>query len=153
VIGAAMLSPNFSIAELCRTAHSNIDNTPSAETVGRLTILCNKILEPIRAQFGPLFVTSGYRCPELNAVVGGARDSAHLAGCAADVVPIYHGHTITDMVRWLGLSDLKFDQAIDEGEAALAWLHVAMVRPGFEPYPRRQCLAYRNGVYIPFLGV
>jgi len=33
----------------------------------------------------PLTVTSGLRCPEHNAEVGGAPDSAHLTGQAADI--------------------------------------------------------------------
>lgn len=35
----------------------------------------------------PLTVTSGYRCPEHNADVGGVPDSLHIKGLAADLVP------------------------------------------------------------------
>jgi uncharacterized protein YcbK (DUF882 family) len=34
---------------------------------------------------GPLFVTSGYRCPAHNRAVGGAKNSYHMKGMAADV--------------------------------------------------------------------
>jgi uncharacterized protein YcbK (DUF882 family) len=48
-------------------------------------------LEPLRQAFGVTTVTSGYRSPERNRQVGGARASAHMAGAglpavAADVV-------------------------------------------------------------------
>jgi uncharacterized protein YcbK (DUF882 family) len=33
----------------------------------------------------PIYVTSGYRCPRRNQAVGGAPESLHLAGMAADV--------------------------------------------------------------------
>lgn len=34
---------------------------------------------------GPIVVTSGYRCPQHNAAIGGARDSYHVKGMAADI--------------------------------------------------------------------
>ena len=44
------------------------------------------ILERIRAHFNlPVHVTSGCRCSAYNAVVGGARDSQHMRGRAADI--------------------------------------------------------------------
>lgn len=42
----------------------------------------DKIREAISA---PLYVTSGYRCPEHNADCGGVENSQHLFGRAADV--------------------------------------------------------------------
>lgn len=43
------------------------------------------MLEAIRCRFGPVSVTSGYRSPSYNAAVGGADDSYHLRGEAADI--------------------------------------------------------------------
>lgn len=45
-----------------------------------------ELLEEIREFVGfPLVITSGYRCPARNAEVGGAPNSAHLGGEAADI--------------------------------------------------------------------
>ena len=46
------------------------------------------VLEHIRARLGgrPVIVTSGYRCPEHNELIGGAPNSDHLYGWAADIV-------------------------------------------------------------------
>ena len=45
------------------------------------------ILEDIRTHFDkPITVNSGYRCSERNKAVGGAQNSQHLYGCAADIV-------------------------------------------------------------------
>lgn len=43
-----------------------------------LKAFCNVILEPIRREFGPLRITSGYRDPAKNADVGGVSTSAHV---------------------------------------------------------------------------
>ena len=43
-------------------------------------------LDQLRYYIGcPLFINSGYRCPELNKAVGGAKNSNHLKGLAADI--------------------------------------------------------------------
>lgn len=43
-------------------------------------------LEQLRSKVGgPLFVHSGYRCPAHNRAVGGAADSQHMRGTAADI--------------------------------------------------------------------
>lgn len=44
-----------------------------------------KDLERIREHVGPLDVTSGYRCPTRNAAEGGAKQSIHMQGSAADL--------------------------------------------------------------------
>ena len=44
------------------------------------------ILEHLRVLWGsPIKITSGYRCTQHNAKVGGARTSMHLTGKAADI--------------------------------------------------------------------
>lgn len=40
--------------------------------------LCREILEPLRAEFGPCRVTSGYRHRAYNARIGGASNSYHI---------------------------------------------------------------------------
>jgi uncharacterized protein YcbK (DUF882 family) len=47
-----------------------------------------EVLEAIRALTGrPMRVVSGYRSPLTNAAIGGARNSQHLHGRAADIPP------------------------------------------------------------------
>ena len=68
--------------------HLGIDNTPSGEAVKNLERLVSRVLDPLREAWGsPIIVTSGYRCPELNARVGGVKTSYHLRGMAADIRP------------------------------------------------------------------
>ncbi len=70
---------------LTAQAH-HIANVPTAEAVKNLTTLVHCVLDPLRERWGsPILVNSGYRCPELNAKVGGAAYSYHMRGQAADI--------------------------------------------------------------------
>ena len=81
---------HFTIQELSASATAErlaIDNTPPHAARKMLTILIEQLLDPIRRRYGaPIIVTSGYRCPALNTAVGGALNSHHIIGCAADIV-------------------------------------------------------------------
>lgn len=79
----------FTIDELCHSDTAikrGIDNTPTAEVRDNLVGLIENVLDPLREWYGkPIMVNSGYRCPELNAAIGGAKTSFHQTGCAADI--------------------------------------------------------------------
>ena len=144
------LSPHFTLGEMLRTSHRRIDNNATPEIIERLTLLCVGFLEPVRDRFGPLWVTSGYRCPRLNEAIGGSKTSAHMHGCAADFVPMMDFRT-EDLVRWIvGQKGIDFDQVIDEYSSTSNWIHLGMVRPVGPPAPRRQALTMRHGSYEPF---
>lgn len=76
------ITHNFSLEEFaCR------DGTPyPMEWIhDRLRFLCQD-LEVIRASLRtPIYINSGYRTPDYNASIGGARRSQHLEGRAADI--------------------------------------------------------------------
>ena len=84
-----LLSEHFSLSEMLasETAEKHhIPNTPLKRHITALQNLAVRCLEPTRQHFGmPIQVTSGYRCPQLNAAVKGAANSQHLAGEAADI--------------------------------------------------------------------
>ena len=51
-----------------------------------LTALVENVLDPARAKLNiPVMVNSGYRCPKHNKSVGGALNSQHCKGEAADI--------------------------------------------------------------------
>ena len=79
----------FSIEEMISSAtalREGIDNTPTPCAYHLLHVLVDQLLDPIREAWGkPIIVSSGYRCKELNALVGGVKNSHHLLGCAADI--------------------------------------------------------------------
>ena len=80
--------------------------------------------EEIRA-LRAITITSGYRCRKLNRVVGGAINSQHLRGEAADIfIPSTEtGRKYFEFIRYY----TPFDQLIWEPRGALfpRWLHVS----------------------------
>lgn len=148
-----MLSENFSLEEMTRSEvalRRGIGNAPGPGEVEALRRLCRDLLEAARELLGcPLHVTSGYRSPAVNALVGGSRNSAHMAGLAADVVPV--GVPVPVAFGRLVASDLVYDQAILE---CGSWLHLALAQG--EREPRRQALVATGGpgrwTYEPAAG-
>lgn len=132
------LSPNFTLEELTFSSTAlrhNLDNTPGPEQSANLTRLCETLLEPARTLLGdrPFQVDSGYRCPELNAIVHGVPNSAHRDGRAADVIP--QDLDLQLCFEELRKSALPYDQIIFECDA---WIHLAVAPDG--ETPRREAL-------------
>ncbi len=82
------LSEHFRLSEFTRSATAikhGIDNQPEIEDIEALQSLCINVLEPLRRRFGVIRITSGYRSPKLNEMIGGSRTSQHMRGEAADI--------------------------------------------------------------------
>ena len=94
---AYKISENFTLEEMYSSASAKkygIDNTPSANIQKNLVKLVANVLQPIRDAWGkPIVVSSGYRCEKLNSRVGGAKNSQHCYGTAADI------HTKSDTLE------------------------------------------------------
>lgn len=106
------LSKNFNLSEFTasKTAtERGIKNVPGTIEIENMRILCTRVLQPLRDEYGePMRVSSGYRCSVLNRAVGGANTSQHLTGEAADI-------TVADPRRLLSVLlslGMFFDQAI-----------------------------------------
>ena len=73
---------HFTIGELCASTTADargIKNTPMLQETGNLKALADNVLDPLREWYGkPIYVNSGYRCPQLNRMVGGKPTSQHL---------------------------------------------------------------------------
>jgi hypothetical protein len=114
-----ILSPHFALSEFTHSVtaqQANIVNLPPEEVVAFARHFCTEILEPIRKRFGSVVITSGYRCPALNALVHGAPTSDHqwtTERIAADfLTPQADLQQVFDWIRLE--SKLPFDQVIRE---------------------------------------
>lgn len=138
-----LLTEHFTLEEFTQSqtaVHHEIYNVPDRAVIDNLHRLCVDILEPLRSMVNlPIVITSGYRCPALNAEVGGVKNSSHLYGLAAD---IHVGHEYKSYRPWyvadlIVKSDLPFDQCI----LYYTFVHVSIAAVG--NCPRRQFLDFR----------
>lgn len=139
------LSPHFSLAEMCVT-RTSLHNVPGPVEIAALTALCVHVLEPIRAQFGPVTVNSAYRSPAVNRAVGSKPTSQHPKGEAADIE--VRGVSNGALAQWIA-ANVPFDQLILEayrpGVPTSGWVHVSY-RAG---RLRRQRLTMTMGAHGP----
>ena len=141
-----LITPHFTLDEMTVSqlaARDGFDNTPPPQAQANLRLLCCA-LEQVRALFGvPIIVSSGYRSEKVNRLIGGAANSQHVQGLAADFTVIEVSPQET--VRRISESAVPFDQLILEFDR---WVHLS-VSHGM---PRRQVLTIRKGTgYLPGL--
>lgn len=131
------ISEHFTLEEMTfsqTAARRGIDNTPPPEHFRNLRRLC-ALLEDVRDVCAtPVMVTSGYRCQELNDAVGGAKNSQHLTGCAADIKCA--GLSVEETIQIIIEADLSYDQLIMEYDS---WVHISVPNDQQEK-PRKQAL-------------
>ena len=107
------ISKNFSWAEFTASDTAKRHGIPNAITDwdvrNNIIALVDNLLQPLRDAYGkPININSGYRCPELNKMVGGVATSQHTKGQAADCGvddPLALARLLLDL-------GLEFDQAI-----------------------------------------
>jgi zinc D-Ala-D-Ala carboxypeptidase len=124
------LTTNFTLEEFLvsdTAAREGIDEqfNPPPEIVANLTKLANT-LEVVRALLGsvPIIVSSGYRCPRLNAAVKGSSvTSSHLDGLAADFTAPKFGDPLAVCRKIAASTHLDYDQVIYE---YARWCHLGV---------------------------
>jgi uncharacterized protein YcbK (DUF882 family) len=142
------LSEHFTLEELTasETAMRNsLDNTPGPIAYQNLVRLAN-FLEEVKKVLGgkPVMINSAYRGPEVNAHVGGSKNSQHMVGCAADIrVP---GMTPNEVCKAIIASELQYDQLIREFDS---WTHVSITNEE-NSTPRGQTLIIDRAGTRPF---
>ena len=150
------LSKHFTLNEFTSSMTARklgINNEAPESVVENLRNLCIQVLEPLRQHVGvPITITSGYRCAQLNAMVGGGKNSQHKFGEAADIhLPLtdaewFDGLRHTDMetarkwFNWLR-DNTDYDQLIMEtSNGKEFWIHVSCRRD--QSRNRHQVISY-----------
>ena len=134
-------APDFTLDELLASqtaARQHLDNTPPPEALENITHLLAPGLQRVRELLRcPVLVSSGYRSPAVNRAVGGAKDSQHMRGQAADfTAPRFGSPLQVARVIAAHAGEIRFDQLIMEG----TWVHVS-----FAGEPRGQVLTAHFG--------
>lgn len=115
------------VAEAC-----GIDNVPDVRRNqlirGNIILLVDNVLDPIREHVGlPVVITSGFRCPALNELVGGKGSSQHLTGQAADfTIDSFCARDYKILACWCA-ENLDFDQLIVH--SMRKFIHISYVFP------------------------
>lgn len=137
----------FTIDELCKSATATrlgIPNVPTVAVSNNIRFLVSIVLDPLRELYGkPIYVASGYRSPELNKAVNGAKNSQHLTGTAADIyIKGESNAVLANIIR----ARLPFDQLIYEKGTIRnpQWVHVSVSRVN----NRKQVLYYDGKRYV-----
>ena len=141
----------FTISEMIAsdTAKAkDIDNSPTSEVRANLVALVETLLDPLREAWkSPIKVTSGYRCGVLNRAVGGSSTSAHLYGCAADIVPI--NGKIAEFKefcrKYFDVRRHLYDQVILEQSKGSEWVHIGLKTK--DGRKRGQLMEFKNNRY------
>ena len=127
------ITEHFSMKELThsQTAIKNgIPNIPKdPQVVANLTLLCEKVLEPLREGMKcPIRISSGYRSPELNKLIAGAKASQHNIG---EPVDIDLDDKNAELFSYI-VNNLDFDQIIWEfgDNKNPNWVHVSYKAAG-----------------------
>lgn len=140
----------FTIEELCwseKASALKVPNVPNEEQRDSLVSLVENVLDPLRAKIGSAIrISSGFRCEQLNKIVGGASKSQHLLGEAADII----GKKPKDTLKLFELAkDMDFDQLIWEKQVKMPdgtlvpkWVHISYKRNGNN---RKQILKTLDG--------
>ena len=124
----------FCVEELTASAtalREGIDNRPNKCAYHLLHVLVDQLLDPIREAWGePIVVSSGYRCKQLNTLIGGVKNSHHILGCAADIIAgnkADHRRLFKLIQQMQQEGQIRFTQLIWKSDGR--WIHISYV-PG-----------------------
>ena len=122
---------NFTWNEFVKTQigiRNNINNLPNSQIIwNNIQSLSEHVLQPLRDQFGPIIISSGYRSSELNKLIGGSPNSNHIRGEAADILPLKNIPLI-EILSFI-YKNLPFRELIAE-YFPNGWIHVAYRKNG-----------------------
>ena len=122
-----MTQLNFTMSELIYSdtaVKNNINNMPDINSLDYMLNLIVYCLQPIREKLGKaMTITSGYRCTEVNNLVGGVSTSQHTKGQAVDFT--VSGYTPAQLVTLIKGYGIEYDQLINEYDQ---WVHISYVK-------------------------
>jgi hypothetical protein len=124
------LTPHFTLTEFTDSqtaARKGISNVPSPHSQERKNLqYVAETMEKVRAILGnkPILISSGYRSPQVNAAVGGSKNSAHMSALAVDFsCPGFGTPRAICKALEPHMKELGVDQLIHEYDT---WVHLGL---------------------------
>lgn len=117
---------NFRYGEFIKSqtaTRMGIPNEPTEEQWQAIERLAVHVLQPVRDEFGPIRITSGYRSPDLCMAIGSSSISNHTRGEAADFEPAGTGVSMMEIIKFIERK-LPYRELIAEYFPG-GWIHVA----------------------------
>jgi uncharacterized protein YcbK (DUF882 family) len=144
------LSKHVTMEEFCYSPTAikkGINNSMGLIAIDKAMQLCENVFEPLRKHLNaPIKISSGFRCEQLNKLIGGASGSQHTKGEAFDL-------ELTDrkLFDWI-LKNLEFDQAIYEfgNDAHANWFHISYRKGNNRKQALRAIKIGGKTQYIPY---
>jgi hypothetical protein len=134
-----LVSENITYVQAIRSdvaKRNGINNYFTPDQLKRMKLLAEKIYEPLVKHFGiKIYIASFFRCAQLNKLVGGVKDSQHLAndGAAIDLDADMNTGVTNEKVFDYIRDHLDFDQLIIEDlrpDGGIGWIHVSYRETG-----------------------
>lgn len=134
------LSENFNLKEFIKVKDEKLKINQLK--INNLKNLCEKVLQPIRNEVGPITVISGLRSKEYNELIGGVKNSQHTTGHASDI--IFDWSNI-DKLRKLIENGLDYDQIIIylTHLKNIRFIHIS-IKKGGNRKEQLKCVMYDN---------
>jgi uncharacterized protein YcbK (DUF882 family) len=130
----------FLRSETAQRANRRIESPPLG-IVQQLERLVAEILDPLREELdAPITVISGWRPAWLNTLVKGSKNSDHIKGRAADIVPATMRNL--DLCKLAIVMNLPFKQCILEFPPN-GWVHLSI--DVYNVQPRQEILTATRG--------
>lgn len=115
--------------DLCMSktaSEKGIENVPGEVEIDCLEALIRYVVNPIIDHYPNARITSGFRCPQLNRIIGGVDNSQHVKGQAVDLAIWIPDKTIKESVidayKFI-IDNIRFDQLI----IYPAFIHISFV--------------------------
>lgn len=155
------LSPNFTLEQLTRTDHADLqeaNRNVTPEEIARL-VLVAELLETCRTVLAcDLDIHSGRRSPELNKRVGGGPRSEHLKSTAVDFSPKGPDTETSVADAWqkivtaaragrVSFGQLIFENAMSGREGRKFWIHISLAMPYRDRARCGEVLSMKDGAY------
>lgn len=122
------LSQNITLDDFIKSQTATRNNIkaqfdPPANVVQSAKLLCENVIEKIKILIPDVSISSGYRCEELNKLIGGSSTSQHCKGEAVDLVC----KSNLEIAKAVLSAKIPFDQMILEGGTIDKpdWIHIS----------------------------